>query len=205
MVGQFGNDDPLSAAPYFLDGRGGLHHDTAAPGGVGVEDAGFSADVAGSGEIRAFDEIHQPVGGAVGVIDEVANGVANLPQIMGRNVGGHTNRDTRCSVDHHIGHAGRQNPGLLDGIVEIQREVDRVVIDVGQQFFGYIGQPRFGVTHRCRRVAVDAAKVALSVDQWVAQGKWLGHAYQGVVHGGFSVRVELPQYFPGDTSAFTVG
>ena len=93
----------------------------------------------------------------------------------------------------------------MQGVVEVQAEVNGVQVNVGQQLIGDSGQPRLGVAHGGRRVAVHAAKVTLPVNQWVAHGKELSHAYQGVIHRRVAVRVVLAQHLADDTGALAVG
>ena len=54
---------------------------------------------------------------------------------------------------------------------------------------GNAGHADFGITHRRRGVAVHTAKIALAVNQHVAQGKGLRHPHHRVVDGGIAVRV----------------
>src|SRR5437773_2650291 len=50
-------------------------------------------------------------------------------------------------------------------------------------------RPCLGVTHRRRGIAVDAAEVALAVDQRIAKRERLRHAHEGVVDRCLAVRV----------------
>ncbi len=67
-------------------------------------------------------------------------------------------------------------------------EVDRVLVDVGEQLVGDARQPRLGVAHGRRRVAVDRAEVPLPVHQRVAQRELLHHADERLVHRRVAVR-----------------
>src|ERR671926_475286 len=52
-------------------------------------------------------------------------------------------------------------------------EIDRVLVDALQQQLGDSGQPRLGVAHRRRVIAVDIAEIALAVDERVTNGEFL--------------------------------
>ena len=73
--------------------------------------------------------------------------------------------------------------------VVVVLEVDRVLVDVGDHLFGDGRHARFGVAHRRRRVAIDAAEVALAIDERVAQREVLRHADHGFVDRPVAVRV----------------
>ena len=62
----------------------------------------------------------------------------------------------------------------------------------------------FGITHRRRRVTIDRAEVALTIDQWIAQGEVLRHTYYSVINGDVAVRVVFTDYVTDDTGGFFV-
>ena len=53
-------------------------------------------------------------------------------------------------------------------------------------------------------IAVDGAKVALTVNKRIAQAKILGHAHHGVVDRGVAMGMVLAQDFTDDTCALFV-
>ena len=82
LVGQLGDDD-LGAALGVLHDLGlGPHLDGAPAGAVGVHDARPAEDQGPGREVRALDEVHQVVGGGVGVVDQVEGGVDDLAQVV---------------------------------------------------------------------------------------------------------------------------
>jgi len=63
-------------------------------------------------------------------------------------------------------------------------------------------QPGFRVTHRRGRVAIDGAKVALSVDEGITHNPWLGQAYEGGIDHLLAVRVIVSAGVARDLGAF---
>ena len=63
----------------------------------------------------------------------------------------------------------------------------------------------FGVAHRRGRIAIYRAKIALSVDQWVAQRKRLRHTNDGVIDRRVTMRVIFTDNVTHDTRRFLVG
>lgn len=70
-------------------------------------------------------------GGAVAA-DHQVEGVDDLGQIVGRDVGGHTDGDADRAVDEEVRQLGGQDGRLAEGAVEVGREVDGVLVEVGQ-------------------------------------------------------------------------
>ncbi len=128
-----------------------------------------------------------------------------LDQVMRRDVGGHADGDARGPVEQQVGQAGRQHGRLLQRAIEVVHEIDGVLVDIGEQLLGHLRQAGLGVAHRRRRIAIDRAEVALTVDQHVAHGEVLRHARHGVVHGGVAVRVVLAQHLADDSGGLAVG
>jgi hypothetical protein len=141
----------------------------------------------------------------LGVLQQVQAGVDDLVEVVRRDVGGHAHRDAGAAVDQQVGQPRRQHRGLLLGAVVVGREVDGFLVDVGQHLVRDLRQADLGVAHRRGVVAVDAAEVALAVDQHVAQLKVLRHAHDGVVHRRVAVRVVLADHVADDARALLVG
>ena len=190
LIGYLGNDDGFAVLADFLDGCAPAHDHRPAPGVIGETDALFAEDDGAGGKVGSLDVVlHQRVDGDVGIVDEGAAGVDHLAQVMGRNVGGHADRDSARPVDQQVGKLGREHRGLALGLVVVGPEVDGVLVDVLKQGMGGAGQPRLGIAHGRRPVAVHGAEVALPGDERQTQRKVLGHAHHGVVNGAVAVGV----------------
>jgi len=171
LVGQFGDVDlhpARRAARHRLDVGHTPDDETAAASGVGVADALAADDDPRRREVRPLDELHQIVErhlvGVVLPVDEIDDGVAQLVEVVGRDVGGHAHGDARRPVEQQVGQSRRQQVRLLQRIVEVGYEGDGVLVKVFQHLHGNGRQPGLGVAHGRRAVAVDAAEVALAID-----------------------------------------
>ena len=87
----------------------------------------------------------------------------------------------------------------MERLVEVGFEIDRVFVEVGEDFLGQLLELGLGVSHGRHRVAVDRTEVALAVDQQVAQVPGLGEARHGVVDAGVAVRVVFTEDVAHDT------
>ena len=217
-VRQLGDDDRHPAVAGLLEGDLGPDDDPAAAVGVHLADrvdglvlagdgvaAGLVAEDRAAGrEVRAGDVLAEVVRGQLRVVDEGSGGVADLAEVVRRDVGGHADGDARRAVDEQVRQLGRQDRRLLLRAVVVVDEVDGVLVDVGEHLGRDAGQAGLGVAHGRRAVAVDRAEVALAVDERVAHREVLGQADQGVVEGGVAVRVVLAHHLADDGGALAV-
>ena len=123
---------------------------------------------------------------------------------MGRDVGGHANSNTAGTVEEQIGYPRREDNGLFVAAVVVLFEVDRILVDVGDELFGNRRHPHFGVAHGSGRIAIDGAEVALTVDERVAHGEGLGEPNHCVIDGNVVVGVVAAEYVSDDASALAV-
>src|SRR5690606_36566211 len=88
LIGHVGDDDPVPVAADLLDSGGGADRDDAAPLLVGLTDALAAHDDAAGGKVGPLDDLHQAAVVDVRVVDHGHHGVDDLPQVVGRDVGG---------------------------------------------------------------------------------------------------------------------
>ena len=202
LVGQLGDHD-LLAGPGLLDLGPGPDLDGAPPGAVGVHDPGAAEDVGAGREVGSLDEVHQVVGGGVGVVDQVHRGIDHLAQVVGRDVGGHADGDPLAAVDQQVREPGGEDGRLLLLVGVVGHPVDGVLVDALQHVHGQQAEPALGVALGRGR-EVRRAVVAVEVDQGMAQAEGLGHADQGVVDGLVAVGVEAAHGVAADLGALHV-
>ena len=124
---------------------------------------------------------------------------------MRRNIGRHPNRNPGRAVGEQVRKRRRQHHRLVFLLIEIWLKIDRVLVEIAQEFLGNLLEPAFRIPVGGRRVAVDRAEVPLAVDQLIAHAKVLRHAHERVVHGGVAVRMVFTEHFTDDLGAFGVG
>ena len=218
LVGQLGDHDRHAPA-NLLEGDLPAYDDAAPARGVQVPDRIDplllptervpllleSEDRAARREVRAGHDLAQVVHAHLRVVDERVDRVADLVEVVGRDVRGHSDRDAGGAVDEEVGQLRRQDGGLAQPAVVVIDEVDRLLLDVGQHLVGDRGHPCLGVAHRRGRVAVDRSEVALAVDERIAQAEVLGHADQRLVQGEVSVGVVLGHRLAHHPGALPIG
>ena len=182
LIGQLRNDDAGAASAELLHLRLCPNGDLPSAGAIGGTDAAASHDDAAGGEIGALDVLHQIVQARFRIFHHADGAVNDLPQVVGRDVGGHADSDTGGAVDQQVRKTGGQDTGFLAALVEVGIPIYRVLFDVPQHFAGDLGQASLGVTVSGRRVAVHAAEVAVAVHQGVPHGEGLRQTHQGIVN-----------------------
>jgi hypothetical protein len=182
LIRQLVDDDRLAVALFeVLEMRPATHHHPPAPGPITFADTGNAVDDAGRRKIGSRHDGDQFVDRHLRVAQQGQTGVHHLTEVVRRNVRRHAYRDTRRTVDQQVRNARRHDQRLLLRAVVVGPEIDRFLVDIGQQLVADSRHAHFGVAHRRRIVAVYRAEVALPVDQHVAQGKILRHAHDRVV------------------------
>ena len=154
---------------------GGLQHDAAPARRIGVADTFSAPDVRAGGKVGPRNMLHQIIEGGVRMRNQMNHRVADLGEVVRRDVRRHSDRDAGRAVDQEVRKRGGQNGRLLERGVEVIRPVHRFAIDVAEHLVGDARQARLRVPHRGRRVAVYAAKVALAGYERVAQREILRH------------------------------
>ena len=187
-----------------LDRSLGAHHEAAASGLVGVDDAALAVNEAAGREVGSLHELQQVRQAGLGIVHQRDGGVDDLGQIVRRDVRRHADGDSVRAINEQVRNARGQHDGLDRGVVEVLDEVDRVFVDVRHHLFGNRHQAALGVPVRRRRIAIDRAEVALPVDQRIPHAPRLRQTHQRVVHGAVTVRVILLQTFADDTGALHV-
>ena len=204
LIRDFREHDGLAAAAHVLELGAGADGDAAAAGLERLPDAGAAEHDAAGGEVRAGDDADQLFQRGVRVGDQRHGGVDDLAGVVRRDIGGHADGDAVAAVDQQVGEAGGKDLGFGFRLVIVRLEIDRVLVDVGQQQGGGAGEPHFRVPHRCRVIAVHRAEIALPVHQRHAHGEGLCHAHHGVVDRGVAVRVILTHDVADDAGRFSV-
>ena len=70
-------------------------------------------------------------------------------------------------------------------------KIDRSLVEPRHQLDRRLRQPRLGITHSRGIIAVNTAKVSLTVDQHVTQAEVLGHANHCIINRTIAMRMIL--------------
>ena len=147
----------------------GAHDDTAATRRIGGTNTGIAHDNTAGREIGAFDAIHDLRHTGFGVVNEQANTVHDLTQVVRRNIGCHTDRNTHRAIHEQVGETRRQNLRLLGGIVKVRHEVYRFFFDICEHIQRHLAHARLGITVGSGGVAVDGTEVTVTVNERIPQ------------------------------------
>ena len=143
--------------------------------------------------------------GRFGIVDQDLDGLGYFPQVVGRDIGGHADRDAARPVHQQVGDLGREDSGLAKTIVEIGLEIGRVLVDILQHRHRNVSEPRLGVAIGRGGISVHRAEVALTVDERVTQREVLNHPDQRVVNRGVAMRMVLAQDIANHGRRFLIG
>ena len=181
LEGNFGDDDLLAIAAHRLDGGAAAHDDRAAAGLVGGADAGAAKDERAGRKVRTRNDLHQLRQFQSRLVDQGDTAIDDFDQVVRRDVGRHADGDAAGAVDQKIREFCRNNRRFAQGAVIVVAKIDRFLVEVVEQRMGCLLQAALGVAFGRRRVAVDGAEIALTVDQRQAQRPGLCHAGERVI------------------------
>jgi len=136
------------------------------------------------------------------VVDEVHGRVDDLAKIVRRDTGRHTDRDALATIDQKVREASGQNLGLGEFARVIVDEVDRVLVDVGEQPQRQRVETALGVSRCGWGIVGGVPEVALRFDKAMTKRKILRHTHERVVNGRVAVRVVLIHDLTRDTTGF---
>ena len=205
LIRQLRDDDARLAVRQRLDAGVRAHLDDAAARRVRLADAVLTEHETCRREIRSLDDLHEVVDRRIRMVDEHQRAVDDLAHVVRRDVRRHADRDARRAVDEQLRELRRQNRRLLQRLIVVRREVDRLLVDILQHELCDLRHADLGVTHGSRRVAVDRAEVAVAVREHVAHGEILRHADDRIVDRRIAVRMIFTEDFTDDTGRFLVG
>ena len=108
LIGNFGDDDLITAARCILFRPFGAQPEPATTRLVGLEDrlARLDDDAAGR-EIRSRDHFDKFLDRGIGMLDEVQQRRTQFVQVVRRNVGRHANRNAGRAVGKQVWERGR--------------------------------------------------------------------------------------------------
>ena len=177
----------------------------AAAGAVRLTDTAETENDAAGREIRSREEADQIIHARLRVMQGVEARVNGFTEVMRRDVRRHTDRDTLAAIHKQLRETGRQHRRLFFRTVEVRRHIDRITVDISQHLFGDAAQTDFRITHGSRGIAVDRTKVAMAVNERIAERERLRHTDDRVIDSGITVRVVLTDHVADHTGRLFIG
>ena len=190
---QLGHDDRLLAGGHVLDVRLRTGGERAAARLVRLADAVAADDDAAARPVRSGHVVHELLERRVGVRHEMLRRGDDLAEVVRGHVRRHAHRDARAAVDQQVRDGRRQHRRLLELVVVVRREVDRVLVDVGVHRQRGRAQTRLRVT-RGGRTVVERTEVAVAVHERQPHRERLGETHHRLVDRGVAVRVQLAHH-----------
>ncbi|GBD05328.1 hypothetical protein HRbin20_00909 [bacterium HR20] len=155
--------------------------DRTAPGQVCFANTFVAVDDPASRKVWCLDVLEQFLIADGRIRNERMKGSDNLPQVVRRDFRAHPNSDAFRTIDKQQGDSCRKNFRFLEGFVEVWAEINRVLVNIAENFHRDWCKAGFGVPHRCGCVVVNRAEVALPINQGIAHGPLLCHADHCVI------------------------
>ena len=168
VIGNFRDDNAVVVA-VFLNFGAAAHHDPAPAGRIGGADAGAPHDNAAGREVGTLDVLHDVGKLRVGVVDEQADRIHHLTQIVRRNVGRHADGNAHRAVHDEVREAGRKHDRLLQTVVIVAGEIDGLAVDVREHIERHFAHAGLGIAVGSGGMAVDGTEVTVTVNERIAE------------------------------------
>ena len=147
--------------------------------------------------------LHQPVRVDARVVDVGADRVTALAQIVRSHIRGHSDGDTRRTVQKKQRSLCRQYRRLLLCVVKVKGHIHSVLVDVGKNVVCHLLKLGLGVPHGGDRVTVHRSEVTLTENHRVTLVPRLREPGESVIHTGVAVRVVLTEHLADNLGALT--
>ena len=157
------------------------HNHTASSSLVSILNTLQTHNVGTCWEVRTLDVLHQGFYIHILIIDVSHAGIDYFTEVMSRNIGGHTNSNTCCTIHQEVRNLGRHNGRFRQGIVKVHSHINGFLVQVIHHSLAHHTQTSLGITHSSRAVTVYRTEVTLTVDKRVAHVPVLCHADEGTV------------------------
>ncbi|CDE48098.1 val start codon [Sutterella sp. CAG:351] len=204
-VGEFvHNDRRMSLVIGFVVHLGADQHGAAA-GAVRLTDTAETENDAASREIRSREETDQVIHARRRVMQRVEARINCFSEVMRRDVRRHADRDTLAAIHQQLREAGGQHRRFFFCTVKVRCHIDRITVDISQHLFRNAAQTDFRVTHGSRRVAVNRAEVAVTVNERIAERERLRHTDDRVIDRDITMRVVLTDHVADHTGRLLIG
>ena len=116
----------------------------------------------------ALDELHKIINGTFGIIYSVINSVYYLGEVVGRNVGRHTDGNSYRAVYKQIRKSGGKDRRLVSRVIEVSRHRNDVLFDIAHHIICDTSHSRLGVTVCSRAVTVHVTEVSVTLDKRIS-------------------------------------
>ncbi len=202
LVGDFTDDQRLTIFADFLHIDLGAHDDGTPPRGQPADGAAAPQNDTAGGKIRARNIVDQLLYRHFRLLKKRERAINHLAEVMRRNVRGHADGDATCAIDQQVRIARRQNGWFALAIIIVVNEIDRFLVDIINQAFRRLFQPRFGVSHSGGLVAIHGTEVTLPLNQGEAHGEILRKAHHRIVNRAVAMRMIATHHVTDDAGRF---
>ena len=128
----------------------------------------------------------------------------HLTQIVRRNVCGHTDSNTGCSVYQKIRIAGRKHRRLFLSLIEVWYKINGIFIDVREHLHGNFTKSCLCISHCSGTVTVDGTKVSMTINKRISCRPVLCHVDQCSIDGTVSMWMVFTHGITDNTRTFSV-
>ncbi len=122
---------------------------------VGIRNPLATEDDTGGRKVRSLDCTHQIFDGRVRIVDTDQQSFYQLIESVRRDIGRHTDSNSRTTIKQEVGYTTRQYIRLTHAVIIVGYKVNGIFVEITQKFFRDLRHSRFGITHRCGIISIN--------------------------------------------------
>ena len=115
--------------------------------------------------------------------------IDNFRQVVGRDIGRHTDSDAGRTIYQKVRETAGQNSRLFPGFVKVRIPVNGILVDIPQHLIGKLRHSCFRITVSCRGVSVHRTEVTVAIHQHITHREVLCKTHHCVVYCRITVGV----------------
>ena len=140
-IRNFCDNDPVLSIWHGFNVAHGTYPDLSTPGSVSFVDSCCTKNLRTCRKIRTLYNIQHFIDASFSVLfNTIINNLYyrtnNLPQVVGRNIGCHTNGNTGSSICQKVRISGRQYRRLFLRLIKVRYKINRIFVNVCQHLHG---------------------------------------------------------------------
>ena len=195
QIGKFLHHNPVFSVCHGFNFANGAHLHFSSSGTVCLFHIPFSENGCAGWKIGSLHNGKKLLNFRLSSFNTIVNNFIHagndFPKIMRRDIGGHADRNTGCTVYKEVRKTCRKDRRLIILIRKVRHEINCILVDSGKHLCCHFGHLCLGITHCGGTVSIFRTEISLLINQDIAHGPWLSHVYKRTVDGRISVRMIL--------------
>jgi hypothetical protein len=207
LIWYLSDDDRFTSVLPFLDIHTTTEYYRSTSTSICFEDIFFVIDDTSCRKIWSMDIVHEIFDHDILRIlmsEDIGECVDDFCEIVGRDIGRHTDGDTHDSVQEEIRDTGWEDTRLSRTRIIVGSPVDSIFLYIGEHELSELVHLHFSITHRCSTITIHRTEVSLTIDERITQRKILCHTNHRFIDRRVTMWMIFTENISDDTSRLSI-